>query len=640
MQMQEKYTKKVEVPSISSSIATINTTTASTVQLVERGNWGNAIEFVLACVNFALGLGNVWRFPYLCYRNGGGAFLVPYLAMVLVIGLPLFYAELVIGQYSGLGPIKAFSFISPLFKGLGYCVLFTTTFVSIYYMVIISWVLYYLWSSLFPSLIWGNCDNKWNSQNCYSMLQDIKCRGESFLNASAEIFYQKECKSVESICEAHNLEAFNFTSCFNGTHAIPINKVINRTLAAEEFFYENVLGLGNAKWTENWGWPQPHLVVCMALGWILAFFCLFKGVKSIGKIVYFTATFPYFVLTALLIRALTLEGATDGIGYLLSPEWDLLKKPGVWGDASSQVFFSFGIAWGALIVLASYNKFTNNCHFDAVFVSVINFATAIYNGVVVFAILGFLSNSMNVPIQSVTASGPGLTFITYPEAVLLMPLPQIWAFLFFFMMLILGLGSQFGFVQMITSSIVDHWPHLREHQERVTAGTCLGCFIAALPMTCSGGIYLETLIEWHTASWNIFIIGFAEIVILSWVYGFERTFQNIREMEMKISKATKTYWRSVWMVLTPLTLFAVLVFIFTDLKPTVVGTYEFPWWSDLLGYMFGMITLTPFVFYTTKNLLAIHQGKTTFIELLRPSGRWGPQEVDGKRIDRTKKTIE
>ncbi|CRK94127.1 CLUMA_CG007649, isoform D, partial [Clunio marinus] len=614
MQMQEKYTKKVEVPSISSSIATINTTTASTVQLVERGNWGNAIEFVLACVNFALGLGNVWRFPYLCYRSGGGAFLVPYLAMVLVIGLPLFFAELVIGQYSGLGPIKAFSYISPLFKGLGYCVVLTTVFLAIYYMIVVSWVFYYLWISLFPSLIWGNCDNKWNSQNCYSMLQDIKCRGESFLNASAEIFYQKECKSVESICEAHNLEAFNFTSCFNGTHAIPINKVINRTLAAEEFFYENVLGLGNAKWTENWGWPQPHLVLCLAFGWIMAYFSLYKGVKSMGKIVYFTATFPYIVLTALLIRALTLEGATDGILYLLSPEWNLLGSAEVWGNAASQVFYSFGTAYGPLIVLASYNKFSNNCHFDAVSVSAINFATAIYNGVVVFAILGFLSKSMNVPLTSVTASGPGLTFITYPEA--------------------------FGFVQMITSSIVDHWPHLREHQERVTAGTCLGCFIAALPMTCSGGIYLETLIEWHTASWNIFIIGFAEIVILSWVYGFERTFQNIREMEMKISKATKTYWRSVWMVLTPLTLFAVLVFIFTDLKPTVVGTYEFPWWSDLLGYMFGMITLTPFVFYTTKNLLAIHQGKTTFIELLRPSGRWGPQEVDGKRIDRTKKTIE
>jgi SNF family Na+-dependent transporter len=64
-----------------------------------------------------LKLGNVWRFPHLAFRNGGGAFLVPYLLMVFVIGLPIFFAELVIGQYSGLGPIKAYSFLSPIFKG-------------------------------------------------------------------------------------------------------------------------------------------------------------------------------------------------------------------------------------------------------------------------------------------------------------------------------------------------------------------------------------------------------------------------------------------------------------------------------------------------------------------------------------------
>lgn len=174
-----------------------------------------------------------------------------------------------------------------------------------------------------------------------------------------------------------------------------------------------------------------------------------------GKIVYFTATFPYIVLTALLIRALTLEGAVDGIWFFIEPEWDRLLLPGVWGDATSQVFFSFSLAWGALIVLASYNKvsnpifilplnnffhqqFSNNCHFDAVTVSLINFSTAIYNGIVVFAILGFLSNSMGVPVDEVASSGPGLTFITYPEAVLLMPAPQVWAILFFFMMLVLG----------------------------------------------------------------------------------------------------------------------------------------------------------------------------------------------------------
>ena len=91
--------------------------TASTFELVERGNWSRPIEFILSCLNYAVGLGNVWRFPHLAFRNGGGAFLIPYLIMVFLVGIPIFFAELFVGQYSGLGPIKAYGFLSPLFKG-------------------------------------------------------------------------------------------------------------------------------------------------------------------------------------------------------------------------------------------------------------------------------------------------------------------------------------------------------------------------------------------------------------------------------------------------------------------------------------------------------------------------------------------
>lgn len=117
-----------------------------------------------------------------------------------------------------------------------------------------------------------------------------------------------------------------------------------------------MVGIGTATWTSDWGYPQWHLVLCLAIAWTFAFFCVFRGVKSIGKVVYFTATFPYVILTALLIRALTMEGSTNGILYFISPQWEPLRSPGVWADATSQVFFSFGIAWGTLIVLSSFNK--------------------------------------------------------------------------------------------------------------------------------------------------------------------------------------------------------------------------------------------------------------------------------------------
>ncbi|CAH1647253.1 unnamed protein product [Spodoptera littoralis] len=287
----------------------------------ERASWGRPLEFILACLGYAVGLGNVWRFPYLCYRNGGGAFLIPFFLMLLFIGLPLFYLELYIGQYTGIGPLQAFSAISPFFTGLGYCTLVVISIISVYYMIIVAWTLFYTIVSISETLI---------------------------------------------------------------------------------------------------GVP---------------------GVQSAGKVVYFTALFPYVMLTALLIRGVTLEGAIDGVIFYLSPNWSTLLDARVWGDAASQIFYSFGVACGSLVTLASYNKFNNNCHFDAVFVSFTNFLTSVYAGFAIFSVLGFQAQLMGVSVNDVATEGPGLAFVAYPEALLQMPVYRLWSILFFLMLFILGLGN-------------------------------------------------------------------------------------------------------------------------------------------------------------------------------------------------------
>lgn len=106
--MSEVSTKTYNLPNPNSSKGENSTVYSSDEGLVDsdRPNWGSPVEFILSCMNFALGLGNVWRYPYLAYRNGGGAFLIPYFLAACIIGLPIFFAELVVGQYSGLGPIK------------------------------------------------------------------------------------------------------------------------------------------------------------------------------------------------------------------------------------------------------------------------------------------------------------------------------------------------------------------------------------------------------------------------------------------------------------------------------------------------------------------------------------------------------
>merc|ERR1711994_951123 len=132
----------------------------------ERGQWSNQFEFILSTVGYAVGLGNVWRFPYLAYKNGGGSFLVPYVIMLFFAGLPLFFMELALGQYSRQGPTRVFGRIAPVFQGLGLAMLGATFFVGIYYNMIIGWTLFYMFSGFTSELPWEGCTPNVSSHHC------------------------------------------------------------------------------------------------------------------------------------------------------------------------------------------------------------------------------------------------------------------------------------------------------------------------------------------------------------------------------------------------------------------------------------------------------------------------------------------
>ena len=218
---------------------------------------------------------------------------------------------------------------------------------------------------------------------------------------------------------------------------------------------------------------------------------------------------------------------------------------------------------------------------------------------------------MGVPINEVMQANAGLAFVTYPEAVLHIPMSQIWAVLFFLMMFVLGIGSQFGGIEAINTSIIDQWPHLRKHQWRVTAGTCIACFIAGLPMTCNGGVFLFTLLEWHTASWAILLIGFAEIIVISWIYGFDRIMDNLAEMNMKFEGIIKFYWKAIWIVFGPLSCLGVFAFTLFDMTPLEYRDYKFPVWVDVIGWLVGFSTLVPLIISISIPLLTCRSGKVS-----------------------------
>ncbi|XP_024922000.1 sodium- and chloride-dependent betaine transporter-like isoform X4 [Cynoglossus semilaevis] len=364
-------------------------------QCGSRGEWANKKEFILAVIGEIIGLGNVWRFPYLCFKNGGGAFLIPYFLFLFTCGIPIFFLEMSMGQMTGQGAITCWRKICPLIQGLGYGSQIIMLYTVMYYIVILAWGFFYLFSSFSSELPWVSCNNTWNTGNCV---------------------------------EFH----INVSSTKNLSQTV--------TSSVEEFWQRKVLGLSDS--IEELGGVHWDLAGCLLLSWVVCYFCIWKGVKSSGKVVYVTATFPYLMLFVLLIRGLTLPGAVDGITLYLSPDLTQLADPQVWLDAGSQVLFSYAVCTGCMVSMGSYNKYNNDCYRDAFALCLLNSATSLVAGFAIFSVLGFMSHELSVDITAVAESGPGLAFIVYPQAVSMMPLPQLWAVLFFLMIIFLGLDSQ------------------------------------------------------------------------------------------------------------------------------------------------------------------------------------------------------
>jgi neurotransmitter:Na+ symporter, NSS family len=120
---------------------------------VERENWGSRAGFLLAAIGSAVGLGNIWRFPFVAYDNGGGAFLVPYLIALLTAGIPLLILEYSLGhRFRGSAPLT-FRRLHPRAEVLGWWQVGVCLVIASYYAVVIAWAAAYTWFSL--DLAWG-----------------------------------------------------------------------------------------------------------------------------------------------------------------------------------------------------------------------------------------------------------------------------------------------------------------------------------------------------------------------------------------------------------------------------------------------------------------------------------------------------
>ncbi|XP_021941759.1 sodium-dependent dopamine transporter [Zootermopsis nevadensis] len=510
-----------------------------------RETWGKKVDFLLSVIGFAVDLANVWRFPYLCYKNGGGAFLVPYCVMLVVGGIPLFYMELALGQFNRKGAITCWGRLVPLFKGL------LAFYVDFYYNVIIAWALRYFFASFTSLLPWTTCDNSWNTPLCRPF--DVNAwSGELRRNWSDDV--------VGPIIGNHT----KFTS------------------AASEYFNRAILELHRSSGLHDLGAIKWDMALCLLAVYFICYFSLWKGISTSGKVVWFTALFPYAVLLILLVRGVTLPGSADGIKYYLSPNFSVISKAEVWVDAATQVFFSLGPGFGVLLAYASYNKYHNNVYKDALLTSAINSFTSFIAGFVIFSVLGYMAHTSGRPIQEVATEGPGLVFIVYPAAIATMPGSIFWALIFFMMLLTLGLDSSFGGSEAIITALSDEYPVIGRNREVFVACLFTLYFVVGLASCSQGGFYFFHLLDRYAAGYSMLFAVLFETIAVSWIYGTQRFCDDIRDM---IGFSPGLYWRVCWRFLAPAFLMFIIVYGLVGYEPLTYEEYVYPVWANVLGWI-------------------------------------------------------
>ncbi|KAK5933408.1 hypothetical protein CgunFtcFv8_013894 [Champsocephalus gunnari] len=490
----------------------------------QREKWASKLDFVLSVAGGFVGLGNVWRFPYLCYKNGGGAFLIPYFIFLFGGGLPVFFLEVSLGQFTSEGGITCWEKLCPIFTGIGYASVVIVSLLNVYYIVILAWGLYYLFQCFQPELPWAKCNQPWNTDRC---IEDTFRKNKSLLLGA-------------------NITNFsNFTS--------PVT----------EFWEHNVLGISNG--IEDIGPVKWDLALCLLLVWVICFFCIWKGVKTTGKVVYVTATFPFVML--------------------IDPE--------VWIDAGTQIFFSYAICLGAMTSLGSYNKYKYNCYRDCLLLGALNSGTSFVSGFAIFSVLGFMAQEQGVDIADVAESGPGLAFIAYPKAVSMMPFPTVWAVLFFVMLLLLGLDSQFVEVEGQITSLVDLYPSfLRKgyRREIFIAIICSISYLFGLTMVTKGGMYVFQLFDYYAASGVCLLwVAFFECIAVAWVYGADNYYDALEDM---LGYRPNAWMKYSWSYITPILCMGCLIFSLVKYKPlTYNKVYEYPEWAIGIGWGLALTSM-------------------------------------------------
>ena len=418
----------------------------------QRETWGTRGGFVLAAVGSAVGLGNLWGFPYKLYSYGGGAFLIPYIVAMFCIGIPLLILEFSLGHFTQRAAPDAFRRANKRLEFVGWWGIILGFVIITYYPTILAY--------------------------CFSYMGD------------------------------------SLASIFTGAPLPWAGEGIEGVRNASRYFFEDYLTGGSYI-----GPFRIEILIMLVLAWVLMYFCIFRGVSLVGKIVWLTVPLPWIMLLILAVRGLTLEGCMKGLTFYLDPDWTQLAKPTTWRYAFGQVFFSLSLAFGVMLTYASFLHRKSDINNNAAIIGIADFATSFIGGIAIFATIGGMAHvtamaGQPIPVSEVVDGGPGLAFVAFPYALAQLPAPAWWSMIFFFMLVTLGIDSAFSITESVLAGIVDKTGWRRSIVLPVMS--LVGIGTGLMYVTIDGLSFLGTVDGFVNGTWGIAFIGLLECVALGW----------------------------------------------------------------------------------------------------------------------------